>query len=450
MASIEAACRHVYIENQYFTAPEIGDALASRMRAAPDLEAVVVMPRRPSGWLEEKTMGAGQAAIMARFDEDGLSGRIRFCYPFVRDGDEEADVMVHAKVMVVDDRIIRVGSSNLNRRSMGLDSECDLVIAASGEDERDAVRSLLARLLSHHLGADGGQIRSDLDNGRSLAEILDSRGTAARGFRKLEPATEHVDAVADALKSIADRERPLDSESFMGDMFAGADSDGGGSRGRRVALVAGIALVLVAIWKFSPLSEWTHPQTVATAFDALRASGWAEAGLFGAFIVGGLLVFPLTVLVTVTGMILGPWSGFAVAMGGALASAALSFAAGGRIGQDTLEGFLGGRRVRSVQRGLGKHGVLAVAALRNVPVAPFTVVNVIMGALGLGFGVFMAGTFAGLLPGILVLTVLGDRFAQLWKNPDPANVALLLVAVIAWIGLAAGLQRLIVRLRKNR
>ena len=91
-----------------------------------------------------------------------------------------------------------------------------------------------------------------------------------------------------------------------------------------------------------------------------------------------------------------------------------------------------------------------MAALRNVPVAPFTVVNVIMGALGLGFGVFMAGTIAGLLPGVLVLTVLGDRFAELWKNPDPANLAVLFGVILAWIGLAAGLQRVIVRLKQGR
>jgi uncharacterized membrane protein YdjX (TVP38/TMEM64 family) len=83
-------------------------------------------------------------------------------------------------------------------------------------------------------------------------------------------------------------------------------------------------------------------------------------------------------------------------------------------------------------------------------VAPFTVVNVVMGALGLRFGTFMGGTIAGLLPGILVLTVLGDRFVQLWKNPDPGNVAVLVAVVFAWVGLAAGLQRLIVRLRNTQ
>ncbi len=138
-----------------------------------------------------------------------------------------------------------------------------------------------------------------------------------------------------------------------------------------------------------------------------------------------------------------------MAMAGALASASLSYVVGHRMGQRTLEGLVGGRRVRAVRRALGAHGVITVAALRNVPVAPYTVVNVVLGALGLGFGVFVAGTFAGLLPGILALTVLGDRFARLWQDPDPVNLVLLVVVVAAWIALAAGLQRLIARLRTS-
>ncbi len=447
LEAIASAQRHIYIENQYLTAQDIGDALAARMREVPEMEVVIVTPRRPGGWLEEKTMGAGQAQVMAGFDDPDLRERVRFCFPKVTEGGKEADVMVHAKLMVVDDRILRVGSANLNRRSMGLDSECDLVIEASSRDERERVTAVLARLLAHHLDLSAEEVAGQLRGGRGLCTIVDEGREGARALLPLEPATEHVDAMADLLNELADREQPIDPAAFAGDMFGGESGGEWRSRFLRLAGVAALVIAVAALWKFTPLSEWSDPDRVADTFSALRGSGWAEPALFAAFVIGGFVLFPLTVLVTVSGMVLGPGPGFVVALGGALASAGTTFALGAKLGCGTLEGMIGARRVRSVGRAMGRHGVLAVAALRMVPVAPFSVINVAMGALGLGFWTFAAGTLMGLLPGILVLTVLGDRFLQAWQNPDAGNLAILVAALAAWIGLAFGLQRLASRLK---
>ena len=51
-------------------------------------------------------------------------------YPHVEDGEEGTATMIHSKVMVVDGRLLRIGSANINNRSMGADSECDLAIEA--------------------------------------------------------------------------------------------------------------------------------------------------------------------------------------------------------------------------------------------------------------------------------------------------------------------------------
>ena len=447
LESIAKAQRHIYIENQYLTAPDIGKALSDRMREVSGLEVVIVTPRRPGGWLEAKTMGAGQAMVMQRFDDPELRSRVRFCFPRVTEAGKEADVMVHAKLMVVDDRILRVGSSNLNRRSMGLDSECDLVIDATSEEERAQVTGVLARLLAHHLDRSEAEITDRLRAGHGLTAIVDEGREGARALLPLEPATEYVDTMADVLNEVADREQPIDPANIAGDMFGGESRSEGRSRMLRLGGAAALVFALAALWKYTPLSEWSDPERVAGAFGALRGSGWAEAALFAAFVAGGFILFPLTVLVTVSGMVLGPVTGFAVALGGALASAGATFALGAKLGCGTLESMIGGRRVRAVRRALGRHGVLTVAALRMVPVAPFSVVNVAMGALGLAFWTFAAGTVLGLVPGILVLTVLGDRFLQAWQNPDATNLAILVAALAAWIGLAFGLQRLASRLK---
>jgi uncharacterized membrane protein YdjX (TVP38/TMEM64 family) len=107
------------------------------------------------------------------------------------------------------------------------------------------------------------------------------------------------------------------------------------------------------------------------------------------------------------------------------------------------------RAYRVVSKTLQNHGFLAVAALRMVPIAPYTVVNVAMGATGLRSAPFLGGTFVGLLPGILVLTMLGDRLREAWRNPEPANLALFVRFAVLWLLLAWGLQRLVTALRRR-
>src|SRR5690606_41451703 len=94
-------------------------------------------------------------------------------------------------------------------------------------------------------------------------------------------------------------------------------------------------------------------------------------------------------------------------------------------------------------------GFVAAAALRVWPVAPYTVVNMAMGAAGVSARVFLAGSFQGMLPGTFVLTMLGDRLREAWREPAPANVVLFVLVVVLWLGLAFVLQQLVSRLRKR-
>jgi uncharacterized membrane protein YdjX (TVP38/TMEM64 family) len=161
-----------------------------------------------------------------------------------------------------------------------------------------------------------------------------------------------------------------------------------------------------------------------------------------------LLLFPLMALVAVTGLVLGPWKGFLVAMTGALVSGWVGLRIGAWTGGHAFER-LSQRAYRVVSRALQNHGLLAVAALRMVPIAPYTVVNIAMGATGLGSVAFLGGSFVGLLPGILVLTMLGDRLREAWRNPEPANVGLFVLFAVIWLLLAWALQRLVTTFRRR-
>jgi len=446
--SIRRARRYIYIENQYLTVPTLADAMVAALEESPELEAVIVTPRCPQGWLETKTMGVGQARFMARLDSHRSAGRVRFCYPHVAEDGKEADVMVHAKLMIVDDLLIRVGSANLNNRSMGLDTECDLAIEAGDGAERQRVRKLLCRLLAHHTGQPEDKVFRELASRDSIIETADVLSSASRGLRSLEPATDYDDIVSDTLNVLADREEPLAPDKFVGDMFAAVSWHGSQRRAIRLILVALALIGLVVAWNFTPLAEWADAEKIASLLDSVRGGLWTAPLLLVAYLVGGIVLFPLTVLITLTGMLLGPWSGFLCAMAGALASAALGYGLGRIAGGKMIRRILG-KRYRTVRRAVDRSGLFTVTAVRIVPVAPYTVVNVALGAIGIAFWPYLIGTFLGLLPGVLILTVLGDRLLQAWSHPDLVNTGWFLLALATWVALALGLQRLGASLKKD-
>ena len=73
-------------------------------------------------------MGVARQRLLAHLRRADVHDRFRIYTPVTAAG---APVYVHAKVLVIDDRLLRIGSSNLNNRSMGLDTECDLAIDAA-------------------------------------------------------------------------------------------------------------------------------------------------------------------------------------------------------------------------------------------------------------------------------------------------------------------------------
>ena len=175
-AAIMVARRTIYLESQYFSADSVAKALIQRLAEPDGPEVVIVNPSRAEGWLEEKVMGSTRALLLQDLRAADKYGRLRFLCP-VTDGG--ADIYVHAKVLVIDQILLRVGSSNINNRSMGLDTECDLAIEASPDDPADdhlraGICDVRDSLVAEHLGVDQATLRRVLDEtGGSLVHAVD-------------------------------------------------------------------------------------------------------------------------------------------------------------------------------------------------------------------------------------------------------------------------------------
>lgn len=125
---IAGARRLIYAESQYFASRRVARAIAARLLEEDGPEVVVVNPVIADGWLEPIAMDTARARLFEALHRLDRHGRFRIYHPLTAKG---TPIYVHAKVTVIDDRWLRVGSSNFNNRSMRLDTECDVVIDTS-------------------------------------------------------------------------------------------------------------------------------------------------------------------------------------------------------------------------------------------------------------------------------------------------------------------------------
>jgi phosphatidylserine/phosphatidylglycerophosphate/cardiolipin synthase-like enzyme/uncharacterized membrane protein YdjX (TVP38/TMEM64 family) len=438
---VDAAERTLYIENQFITAPVIAERIAARLRAKPDLEVLLVTPNAHDSWLESHSMQAGRIRF-AEILRAAAADRTHLVYPQVVDGERTATTMVHAKVMIVDDKVLRVGSANLNNRSMGTDTECDLVVVATNEKERGRITALRNRLLGDHCGATAQEVAAALQ--AEDGSIIAVARTLSRNGHSLQPIEEELAGateLVDLINGVADPERPIGAEEFVARMVGSPVSSRNVSLLVKVVAAGVLIVALALLWHSVPLAE---PAAVRAFFVFVAESRFAPFMVVGAFVLGGLVMFPVTVLIAATAVAFGPWFGFAYALLGALASAVTTYAIGAAVGKRTLRDLLG-PTLNRIRRRVAKRGVITIAALRMVPVAPFTVINLVAGASSIPILDYIVGTVIGMLPGLIMISAVGHQFAQILTAPTPLDFAWLAAAVAGWIALSIGVQAVVSR-----
>lgn len=190
-------------------------------------------------------------------------------------------------------------------------------------------------------------------------------------------------------------------------------------------MLAGL-LLLAAAWTWTPMREVVRAQPIMDWLTDLRSEPWVPLVVLAGFLVGGLLVLPVTLMVVLTVASFGPLLGFAYALIGATASGMLSFAIGRAVGRHQVERLAGSRVYRFSAR-IGRHGFLAILLLRLVPVAHFTIISLTAGASHIRTRDFFAGTLVGMTPGLLAIAVFFDRLAAVARRPEPLGFAWVLV-----------------------
>lgn len=188
--SIAAARRVIYLESQYFASCSIARAVAARLAEPDGPEIVVINPRAAQGMVEDEAMHVPRSRLIHEMRAADRYDRFRLLYPVNAAGE---DIYVHAKVTIVDEDFLRIGSSNIDRRSMGFDTECDVALRADSDEDRKTIRALRDRLLAEHLGRDPAEVAARIDDTGSVIAAIDALNRAdGRGLRQIHPRRESL------------------------------------------------------------------------------------------------------------------------------------------------------------------------------------------------------------------------------------------------------------------
>jgi phospholipase D1/2 len=439
--AIAAAQRSIYIENQYFTSHRIAAALAARLQEANGPEVILVLPFRTGGWLEQNTMDVLREHSLKRLREADKHNRLRVYYPHIP-GLNKQYIMVHAKVLVVDNRLVRIGSSNLSNRSMGLDTECDLAVEAKASDATaEAIAHFRNRLLSEHLGVKAVQVAQAIaQQGGSLIAAVEKLRNSGRTLKELTTSVSSKAGLLLSDTAIIDPESAINPDRLAQELIPREQRQSASRQLIFRAFLFAIPAFLAAAWHWTPWGDWLDLQTLISTINRLQEYTGAPFLVLGTYLIAGLIAVPITLLIIATVLIFGSLTGFIYGLIGATFSAMLTYGLGRLLGRRTVRRFAGSR-INQLSRRLAQRGILTVFAVRLLPVAPFTVVNMVAGASYICFRDFVLGTVLGMAPGILGIALFIDRVIATVYDPTPLTFGVL-GAVLGIIGLGIlGLQR---------
>jgi len=214
-------------------------------------------------------------------------------------------------------------------------------------------------------------------------------------------------------------------------------------RRREIWLGVAVLLILFAAagaWKWTPLADHIDIRKITGWVLSIRDNPARLLIILGAYLGGSLLFVPITVLILATALVFGPLLGCAYSIAGCLLGAGVTYVIGYFLGRDFIQRVVGSKWQR-VEQKIDQAGIMAVATMRLLPIAPFTIVNVISGAFQVRFRDYIIGSLLGMAPGIVVINLFAHQFESAVRDPGVGTYTLLIALVAMSLLGVLGLRR---------
>jgi uncharacterized membrane protein YdjX (TVP38/TMEM64 family) len=241
-------------------------------------------------------------------------------------------------------------------------------------------------------------------------------------------------------QDLIDPDRVIEPEHLLEDWVPENQSNQRWHNFLGVGAILLLCLGLAAVWRYTPLGDFLRTGDILNTLDGIRHNNLAFFYLIAGYVVCGLVMIPLTALISVTLLVFGPLAGSGYAMAGACASAIVSYFLGSYLGRNFVRK-LAGKSINTLSKKLGKHGLISTIVIRMTPIAPYTVVNLAAGASHIRFVDFLLGTVIGLLPGIIALAGILNRGTAVITSPNLISILSLAIIVLVIVGGAFIIRR---------
>lgn len=249
-------------------------------------------------------------------------------------------------------------------------------------------------------------------------------------------------STTDSVASVADPEQPavladlekIFNQDTNGTVVAARRSSPAWSR---IVIAAMAVAGLAALWELTPLAELLDARQITAWAREFGGLWWAPLATMLAYTPAAVTMFPRALITLFAVVAFGPWLGFVYAMLGIELAAWATFVAGKQFDRETIRR-IAGVKLNDVIQVLRRRGLLAITALRLVPLAPFAVEGLVAGAVGVKLWHFMLGTALGMLPGTLAATAFGGQVQAALDDLASVNywllgAALVFVLVATWL-----------------
>ncbi|MBC7659799.1 MAG: VTT domain-containing protein [Chitinophagaceae bacterium] len=438
---IGSAKQRIIIENQYLTAHSIVHALAERLQDEKGPEVIIILPEKAGGWLEMKTMGMLQDLALKRILAADTYKKARIYFPFDAERSRlKLGMTVHSKLMIVDDRFFSVGSANLNNRSMGYDTECQLTIDGTDDEKnRQAITNAAAYVLAHHC-----EIKPD-----ALRDLIVYEGSTVKALGKLcDPSRSrhlakfHIQNENDSLQledmNWLDMERPsaveqaMDQWGFVSELAY--RKLGVSPRVLILALTVIFAIVLGSVWHY----VLHDPRGTQEALKRLIFDPYADPVkarfimplMFG---LAAIFFIPINLLIIITASVFTtPWAFLEIFLG-TLMNVIVGYTLGLTVGRFIFQGFFGKRTQKILDR-IGQGQFLTLLFVRIFPIAPSALINLAAGSGRVPFFRFLLATVLGMTPGSIMLVIFQKSIMDIFRDPDVSSIATLsILGIITFI-----------------
>lgn len=316
-----------------------------------------------------------------------------------------------------------------------MDTECDIIYCADTDAQRQKIASVRNDLIHEHSGLEEDEVARMIDQIQPSCAYLHSPPGARKKLVEIDDSKFFVrfpkilaTAMADPRKEIVPEILPLPHGNNDYIRYI--------SR-RRVTvslLLIAFAAMMAIFWNHGLFHEFGSRQYLINLFQGIQESSFSIPVAMAMYAILATFFLPITILTAVSAVIFGYSNGFLIAFTGAMMSAVISYGIGNIVDVKKAAWLQSGAFQR-VQQHAENSNVIGITFLRMLPIAPYAVVNMILGFLRVPFPVFMLGTLLGLLPGKIITVFLAGSVAELWKYPDYKNMVILAAGVAAWISI---------------